>query len=370
MIDNRLINWRDGYGIDIAMISDQERNQFYDRIMKGEVTGKNCIEIGYGIGTLSMIALTNGAKRIRAFEYDYSRYKIGQYIIKRLGLEDKIFLYNKRFEASDIEPDDELIFHEILDQDAWGEGVYTQFFYDLPMLPSKINGEFYQKEISLEQYNSIKEMVNIDNMWQEFYQNIRKPDWPVQVDNYYDLPEDIQQICTNQFHWEHGDLKFTPGVEFAMPYQEVVDDLIDSYNKHRQTERQIITNIDIGNLTHSDYSEIIKKQENRLISYSFDTDKMLFSIQKRNKSIEYYEIKKELTSLDLRIDHEEIKDKISLIVPSFEIEHKGHKLRLNSDRSLSHWFTPTHGAIIYHPHVSVMIRTIFQTGESTYHANI
>ena len=68
------IDWYNHDGVNLSMINDFMRNQFYDRVLSKHVTNQNCTDVGFGTGLLSMIALKHGATHVRAFEVDYHRY--------------------------------------------------------------------------------------------------------------------------------------------------------------------------------------------------------------------------------------------------------------------------------------------------------
>jgi predicted RNA methylase len=47
-------------GVYLSMLNDVARNHFYDQILT-EVRNQHCVEIGFGTGLLSMLALKHGA---------------------------------------------------------------------------------------------------------------------------------------------------------------------------------------------------------------------------------------------------------------------------------------------------------------------
>jgi hypothetical protein len=119
----KYIDWHNHDGVNLGMINDYMRNQFYDRILKNTVKDQNCTDIGFGTGLLSMLALKHGARHVRAFESDANRYLLGQEIIKRLGLENKISLFNERYTNS-IDPTP-VTFTETVNGNLWWEGLWT-----------------------------------------------------------------------------------------------------------------------------------------------------------------------------------------------------------------------------------------------------
>jgi hypothetical protein len=121
------------------MLNDVSRNQFYDQILT-EVQDKNCVEIGFGTGLLSMLALKHGARSIVAYESDPDRYRLGCEVIKVLKLQDRVTLINQRYDHT-CEHDHSVVFTETVDDNIWGEGLYNS----LPRQPGKrfLPGEYF-----------------------------------------------------------------------------------------------------------------------------------------------------------------------------------------------------------------------------------
>jgi hypothetical protein len=135
------IDWHNHDGVNIGMINDFMRNQFYDRILSTEVKDCVCTDIGFGTGLLSMIALKHGASHVRAFESDYNRYLLGKEIIQQLGLDDKISLFNERY-THDHESTP-VTFTETVNGNLWWEGLWTS-------LPKNQETKFLPGEYFLE----------------------------------------------------------------------------------------------------------------------------------------------------------------------------------------------------------------------------
>ena len=119
------IDWTNHDGVNLGMINDFVRNQFYDRILSRYVKDQNCTDIGFGTGLLSIMALKHGARHVRAFESDVNRYHLGCEIIQRLNLQDRIELINKRYTRDrDFDPTP-VTFTETVDGNIWWEGLWT-----------------------------------------------------------------------------------------------------------------------------------------------------------------------------------------------------------------------------------------------------
>jgi hypothetical protein len=126
--DVRPMDWANDDGINLPMINDFMRNQFYDHVLCNRVKDKNCLDIGFGTGLLSILALKHGAKSITAYESDNNRYLLGCEIIKRLELENKITLIHNRYNQNDFDKHDcNVIFTETVSGGLWGEGIWNSF---------------------------------------------------------------------------------------------------------------------------------------------------------------------------------------------------------------------------------------------------
>lgn len=130
-------------GVYLPMINDVARNQFYDCILL-EVRDQDCVEIGFGTGLLSMLALKHGARSIVAYESDPVRYQLGCQVIKILKLQDRITLLNQRYDHT-CEHDQTVVFTETVDDNIWGEGLYNS-------LPRQTGKKFLPGQYFLEIY--------------------------------------------------------------------------------------------------------------------------------------------------------------------------------------------------------------------------
>ena len=125
-LDN--IDWRNHDGVNLRMIDDFVRNQFYDRVLSRYVKDQYCTDIGFGTGLLSMLALKHGARHVRAFESDPNRYQLGCDIIKDLGLSDKIELINEHYTRQYITTP--VTFTETVNGNLWWEGLWNSLPID------------------------------------------------------------------------------------------------------------------------------------------------------------------------------------------------------------------------------------------------
>jgi len=126
-------------GVYLSMLNDVSRNHFYDQMLT-EVRDHDCVEIGFGTGLLSMLALKHGARSIVAYESDPDRYRLGCEVIKVLKLQDRVTLINQRYDHT-CEHEQEVVFTETVDDNIWGEGLYNS----LPRQPGKrfLPGQYF-----------------------------------------------------------------------------------------------------------------------------------------------------------------------------------------------------------------------------------
>ena len=130
-------------GVYLSMLNDVARNHFYDQILT-EVRNQHCVEIGFGTGLLSMLALKHGARSIVAYESDPDRYRLGCKVINVLKLQDRITLINQRYDHT-CEHDQTVVFTETVNDNIWGEGLYNS-------LPRQLGKRFLPGEYFLEIY--------------------------------------------------------------------------------------------------------------------------------------------------------------------------------------------------------------------------
>lgn len=141
------IDWYQHDGVNLNMINDFVRNQFYERILSRYVANQHCTDIGFGTGLLSMLALKHGARHIRAFESDHDRYQLGCEIIKQLKLADRIELINEHYDHN-YRPTP-ITFTETVNGNLWWEGLWNSLPRDekSTFLPGKYFLEMWAVEV-------------------------------------------------------------------------------------------------------------------------------------------------------------------------------------------------------------------------------
>lgn len=144
------INWNSDDGVFFPMLMDWRRNQFYDQIIKQQVVGKHCVDVGFGTGLLSILALKHGAKHVTAYEQNADRYELGKYIIDRLGLQSKIDLVHQQFDhQTSVSPQD-VVITETVNIGLWGEGLWQSMprAGNYNWLPSSVFMEIIAEPVS------------------------------------------------------------------------------------------------------------------------------------------------------------------------------------------------------------------------------
>lgn len=141
------IHWRRDLGVRMDMLNNEMpvgRNEFYWEILK-EVDGRRCLEIGFGTGILSIIAIQHGAVHVEAWEQDLHRYHLGRHIIDELQLQDKITLHHGQYDKSQCRDPDLLVIHEIIGPNIWCEGMRSA----LPVGHNMILPEAYRMQFDV-----------------------------------------------------------------------------------------------------------------------------------------------------------------------------------------------------------------------------
>lgn len=240
------MNWLDDDGINLPMINDVPRNLFYDRILSKNVKGKKCCDIGFGTGLLSILALKHGATSIIAYEQDPDRFELGKKVIAHLGLTNRIELKNQIASYTDIENSDcDVIFHEIVHQGIWGEGLWyikPSKFGIKKYIPGNYFFELYATEID---DATVDGFLNSDNGIEHFNPGVETRIDFVDLINSFIFKNNSKkiQILTDddrliKLDWNkiHKDWSWNPGYVFKnYPKQ-----LLCKYNIDYNTNKHII----------------------------------------------------------------------------------------------------------------------------------
>jgi hypothetical protein len=357
MFNNQRLRWNKDNGIYISMLEDHARNQFYDKILSLNVKDKHCLEVGFGTGFLSLLALKHGAKHITAYEKNPDRYQLGCHIIKSLGLENQITLINEYFVPSSGN-NEEVLFHEIIDPNIWGDGVINIMPTTIEIIPSNYCCDFYLIPITKTELDALFGINDLaaedDQIWVDFYNRIKAQDWP-ECNTRADfnlLPQWIKNelLAFNCSYVTYGVGKynFDPGVDINPLYIKEIENFVNQYYElpigKKVYEREMP-------LQRSEYAEYIQRGS-RVSGYcvNFNTD----------KDIGDYKY--------LTIDKEKIPQGPVLILPNYYVESNGHQLNLNLEKG-SCWLPPKYFAVVQDPDDSLVIQQCLKTGEIRYWIN-
>lgn len=287
-LNKKLLNWLIDDGIAIRLITDHKRNQYYEEIIKNRVNGKNCIDVGFGTGILSLLAVKHGAKSVRAYEVNADRYKLGLEIIKHCNLEDKIELVNQRFNTDLIKDSDELIIHEIIGATIYNEALYCLFNDKIPVCPSNYKTDFVLYEVDKKDIESLK-------LIQDTTKNLNRT-----------------QIEFNTYK----NRNFTLGIDIGEKYEEKVFGLINDFYNYQYTNTVEKLNPKIV----SDFTE-----EQRNLFYSLKNGIVACTIEIDYNQTELF--------VGKTISKDVLKNKTYILVPNYYFSDNN----LEFDMQGTHW---------------------------------
>ena len=190
-------------GVYLSMLNDVSRNHFYDQILT-QVRDQHCVEIGFGTGLLSMLALKHGARSIVAYESDTDRYQLGCEVIKVLKLQDRITLINQRYDHT-CEHEQEVVFTETVDDNIWGEGLYNslprksgrqflpgQYFLEIHAVP--ISADIANSLIQAHEENHFSPGVDVDPRFVSYVNLLLSKKYNKPVKSKVGLPEGVTEL--------------------------------------------------------------------------------------------------------------------------------------------------------------------------------
>ena len=141
------------------MTNDVNRNSFYSQCFGNHLNGvrnKKCVEIGFGMGVLSLLAMQHNPKHIHAFEAKKDVYEIGKYLLECSGLDQYITLENRYITPQEIANmhDVEVVYHELLSEDFWTEHAFDFMSTGKTIIPSRYTQTFWLQELDYGDMNS------------------------------------------------------------------------------------------------------------------------------------------------------------------------------------------------------------------------
>ena len=348
----------------MSMMNDTLRNQFYDQILT-EVTGKRCLEIGFGPGLLSVIALKYQPKHIVAVEQQRQVYELGKYLIKKLGVEDRITLLNEQIDSSFIDTTEfDVVYHEVVGHELWDENVFSHLNTPVPFIPSTYACDFYACEVSLDEFPTVynyQVATHNDVKFKEWYRDIKDPTWPdvQELDDFDLLPDHIRVECIDQFNFVKEDFKFNPkqeefipGIDIRMDYVNEIQNFLTLENARSDAE--------IINKTFLNENKYLSRSKKVLsVEVNQHSKKMLSTDHNGIDTVTDIDFTKNF--VDLTIDRSALTG-TSLIIPVFSMKHKESQLVL----SQGHWGHCGNNAIVKPGANNITVRQHFSANGIEY----
>lgn len=192
-------------GVYLSMLNDVSRNHFYDQVLT-EVRDHDCVEIGFGTGLLSMLALKHGARSIVAYESDPDRYRLGCEVIKVLKLQDRVTLINQRYDHT-CKHDQTVVFTETVDDNIWGEGLYNslprqsgkrflpgQYFLEIYAVP--ISTDVASSLIQAHEQHQFSPGVDVDTRFVSYVNLLLSKKYKKSIKSKVGLPLGLTELTT------------------------------------------------------------------------------------------------------------------------------------------------------------------------------
>lgn len=322
----KYINFISDDGVNRGMINDFVRNQFYENIFIDNVKDQHCIDIGFGTGLLSVLALKHGAKTIVAYEIDQHRYQLGRYIIDQMGYGDKIQLINQKFTHNDFQqhPGVTTVFSETVNGDLWQEGLFNS-------LPRSSGLNFLPKNYFLELYAC--EIPRV-------------------------FAQGLLQFRTNQ--------GFTPGVDLDNKFVQLINQL--GFLTHQEEIFEDLNELNIVNSGQDTewgwipYLRLCISSGQLVGGYSVDANQRLikFVYSAETKSIDF-----DQTSISFVVDTKKYSDRCVLLVPRVGMSYNNHRLYLDT----GHWGPTQYPVILNDPQSNILVDHNLYTGNINFSLN-
>lgn len=329
--------WLTDDGINIPMILDHTRNQFYDKIFKNSVQDQLCIDIGFGTGFLSMLALKHGAKHILAFEADQSRFFLGKEIICELGLQDRVELVHQKFDKNQVDiARNRIIFHEIIANQMWDEGLYHCMNRNFTLIPSEYHFTIAVCSDSEWIADTKNKQVQLFN---DYYQTVKDPSWPNidSLESIKYLPEYIsKEIVEEHKIYDHVPLlmrsnqfNFDFGVQINDKWKHLVQNLIYENN-------QALENFSTVALTKKEHWYHLYSQCKSIGEIKIKSNVMKAEISFEEESTRFVNIT-DYDYIQTIIPRSLLPKKDCIIMPILKLVHNDNELILGMN---NHWSGP------------------------------
>lgn len=113
-------------GYFFKMYKDNDRNQFYKKMIDENIAGKVVLEVGCGVGLLSVLCAKAEAKHVYALEANKEIYHLAQKVIQENNVEDRVTLINissYEFNDKEILSNVDIVLHELFSTNFFNESV-------------------------------------------------------------------------------------------------------------------------------------------------------------------------------------------------------------------------------------------------------
>ena len=306
------------------MINDFMRNQFFDSVLKHHVRGRQCVDIGFGTGLLSMMALKHGADHVTAYENDQDRFELGQHIIASLGLEDRITLKLATY-THQLQRKDTVTFSETVNGNLWGERLWSS-------LPRQSGSVFVP-----------------GSYWMEIM--------------CIAVPDSFAHDVTLQ---NNDDVGFAPGIDIDPAFVNFINEL--AFGKTvADTAPSLSTGIhslDTGMYTrhgHIPWQRLAMHAADCVASYQVDVIQGTITVQdfagRHQTPIDW-----NASSISVTIDTSHYHDHNLLLVPRLGLAHDQHRLILDT----GHWGPAQSPAIAVRPQSNITVTHSTRDGGLVY----
>lgn len=355
------------------MVRDTKRNRFYDNILKETVAGKHCLDVGFGTGLLSYLALKYNPKHITAYELDVPTFEFSKWVLKKLNLENKITLLNEKCTLSKISKEYDLMYHELLGPEMWDEcNMISLFNTSVPVVPSTYLCDFYITELDQDQFDQNINYKKNQN-FESWYNTVKAEQWPniSEYNQFYTLPQWIQDELINDFDFNNVNFENTLnvdidfGVEFTVDYpgemnkffQSSLKDSTQIYPLHSSPDSPLHGRPGAPFIQdHNMYYPHKNKNSKKIASIAVNQNNKTITIENPVGSYQSYDIDFSKPWVTLCIDNSLIKNKIICIQPVFTLIHNSHSLVIQD----GHWGASMQGKIVK----NIENMTIYQNLES------
>lgn len=322
----KYINFIGDDGVNRGMINDFVRNQFYENIFVDTVKDQHCIDIGFGTGLLSVLALKHGAKTIVAYEIDQHRYELGRYIIDRLGYSNKIQLINQKFTRDDFQqyPTVTTVFSETVNGNLWQEGLFNS-------LPRSPGLNFLPSNYFLELY-------------------------ACQIPRVF--AQGLLQVRNNQ--------GFTPGIDIDNKFVQLINQLgFPAHQEELFDDLNELTIVNPGQDTEwgwIPYLRLCVSSGQLIEGYSVDANQGMIKFVNQNKqeSIDFDQM-----SISFVVDTKKYQNQCVLLVPRVGMSYNNHRLYLDT----GHWGPTQYPIILNNPQSNILVDHSLYTGDINFSLN-